>query len=86
MSTPRVASMANQIGSFFASDPDHAAAVEGVASHLRRFWEPRMRQELFAWLDETGGADLSPLVLEALTTHRERLTTRTPRNPVPPAR
>ncbi|MSP54390.1 MAG: formate dehydrogenase subunit delta [Myxococcales bacterium] len=72
--------MANQIGAFFASEPDHALAVEGVASHLRRFWEPRMRHQLVAWVVDTGGPDLSPLVLEAVQTNRARLTTLTPRN------
>ena len=88
MSDPgaKLARMANQIGSFFASEPDHALALEGIAGHLRRFWEPRMRRQLLLWLDETGGPELSPLVLEAIQTHRERLSTPTPRNPSPAAR
>ena len=54
MAATKLARMANQIGSFFASEPDHALAMEGVASHLRRTWEPRMRLQLIAWMDETG--------------------------------
>jgi hypothetical protein len=32
----KLARMANQIGSFFASEPDHALALEGIAWHLRQ--------------------------------------------------
>jgi formate dehydrogenase subunit delta len=70
--------MANQIGAFFAAEPDRAAALEGVAGHLGRFWEPRMRRELLQWVDEQDGRGLAPLVLEALRVHRTRLT------PAPP--
>jgi formate dehydrogenase subunit delta len=65
--------MANQIGSFFQSEPDHTLALEGIASHLKRFWEPRMRQQILAWLDEHGGEGLTDLVAEALRTNREKL-------------
>ena len=34
--------MANEIGAFFASEPDPEQAVNAVAGHLRRFWDPRM--------------------------------------------
>ncbi|MBN9429672.1 MAG: formate dehydrogenase subunit delta [Burkholderiales bacterium] len=62
--------MANRIGEFFIAMPDHDEAVTGIATHLQRFWEPRMRRELFAHLDATGGEGLSPIVLEAVTQHR----------------
>ena len=35
--------MANRIGEFFQAMPDRAEAVEGVATHIHKFWEPRMR-------------------------------------------
>ena len=57
--------MANEIGNFFKAEPDHAQAVEGVASHLRRFWEPRMRKEILAYVDN-GGGGLMDLVREAV--------------------
>jgi formate dehydrogenase subunit delta len=66
--------MANQIGAFFAAEPDKTAALEGVAGHLGRFWEPRMRRELLQWVDEHDGRGLEPLVLEAVRAHRARLT------------
>jgi formate dehydrogenase subunit delta len=56
--------MANQIGTFFSSQgPDQA--VSGIAEHIRKFWDPRMRQAIFAHLDR-GGAGLDPAVRDAL--------------------
>ena len=65
--------MANQIGDFYRSVPDHAEALLSTATHLRRFWDPRMRRQLLEHLDEAMGSGLSPLVLEAVTTHRTML-------------
>lgn len=65
--------MANQIGAFFEAMPDHAEAVHGVADHLRKFWEPRMRRELLAHVDTHGGGQLNPIVAEALAAHRSEL-------------
>ncbi|HLP68515.1 formate dehydrogenase subunit delta [Ciceribacter thiooxidans] len=55
--------MANQIASFFASQPE-ATRIDGVATHINKFWEPRMRRQLFEIID-AGGAGLDPLVLDA---------------------
>ncbi len=67
--------MANQIGDFFDAMPDRAEALRGIAEHLRKFWDPRMRRELQGHLDAcAAGADtsgLSATVAEALATHRE---------------
>lgn len=65
MNIERLVRMANDIGNFFKAEPDHAAAVDGVATHLRRFWDPRMRKEIVAYVDG-GGADLMDLVREAV--------------------
>jgi len=56
--------MANQIGKFFASQKQ-GGDVDGVATHIRKFWDPRMRSAIFAHLD-AGGAGLDPLALQAL--------------------
>ena len=50
--------MANDIGAFFASEPDTATAARGVAAHLRRSWEPRMRREIVEHC-AAGGAGLT---------------------------
>jgi formate dehydrogenase subunit delta len=65
--------MANQIGDFF-----HSAAkpgfVEGdIAGHIKRFWDPRMRREIVAYVDNEGGEGLKPEVLTAIVQHREAL-------------
>lgn len=65
MDAHKLVKMANEIAKFFEAEPDRTAAVEGVANHLRKFWEPRMRRDLLAHVDATGGADLRPLALEA---------------------
>ena len=65
--------MANDIGSFFESEPDLTKGAQGIATHLRNFWDPRMRREIFAYLDMKNGAGLRELVLQALRTHRNEL-------------
>lgn len=63
MSPEKMITMANQIATFFASQPGDDQA-ERVAAHINDFWEPRMRRQLLTYLD-TGGADLAPLVIAA---------------------
>ncbi len=64
MDVHHLAKMANQIGSFFEAYPDREFAVNEIAAHLRKFWEPRMRDTLFSQLDSVK-ADLHPAVYEA---------------------
>ncbi|TIT71659.1 MAG: formate dehydrogenase, partial [Mesorhizobium sp.] len=42
--------MANQIATFFHSKP-REEGINGVAEHINKFWEPRMRRQLFEMLD-----------------------------------
>ena len=70
MDVDNLVHMANRIGEFFDAMPDRDEAREGIALHLRRYWEPRMRHALVEHVDATGGKDLSPLVLEALQAAR----------------
>jgi formate dehydrogenase subunit delta len=65
MNIERLVRMANDIGNFFKAEPDRAVAVDGVALHLKRFWDPRMRKEIVAYVDR-GGAELMDLVREAV--------------------
>jgi formate dehydrogenase subunit delta len=60
----KLVTMANQIATFFASQP-HADAVAGVENHIRKFWDPRMRGKIQAHLAQ-GGDGLSPLAREAI--------------------
>ena len=58
MSPERLVYMANQIGTFFRSQgPDEAVA--GTASHIRQFWDPRMRRGIVDHA-AAGGEGLSP--------------------------
>ena len=67
--------MANRIGEFFDAMPDRNEASQGVVTHIRKFWDPRMRRELLAYLDQQGGKGLSQLVLSSLREHRSKLST-----------
>ena len=64
MSADRLIYMANQIGKFFQSQ-GHDKAVPGIADHIKKFWDPRMRAGILAHLD-AGGAGLEPNVLAAV--------------------
>ena len=74
--------MANRIGEFFDSMPDRDEALDGIADHIRRFWEPRMRRSA-AGRRSIGqmqrGDSMMPIVKEALLEHREQLTPARPR-------
>ena len=64
MSPEKLVYMANQIGKFFASQGADEA-VAGTLDHLRKFWDPRMREAIVAYL-EAGGEGLEPNVREAV--------------------
>jgi formate dehydrogenase subunit delta len=55
---------ANGIALYFATYP-HEEAVAGVANHIARFWERRMRNQIEQYV-ANGGTGLHPLVLDAL--------------------
>ncbi|HVH03124.1 MAG TPA: formate dehydrogenase subunit delta [Amaricoccus sp.] len=62
-SADKLAMMANQIARNLAVQGDEAA-VAGTADHIRRFWDPRMRAGIVAYL--AGGGQLSPLAEAAV--------------------
>jgi len=56
--------MANQIAAYFEAYP-RTEALKGIANHIHSFWDPRMRKQIYEYVD--GGAEgLSPLVTAAL--------------------
>ena len=71
--------MANRIGDFFRHQPGEGVAIEGIANHLEKFWEPRMRRQLLDFLAAhpqgvtAQGTALHEIVLQALRMHRDRL-------------
>ncbi len=66
MDTQNLIQMANRIGQFFESYPDRAEALEGIDSHIRKFWTPRMRELLRQQVEGQGRGALLPIVVEAL--------------------
>lgn len=64
MSPDKLVMMANQIAGFFDTLP-HEDAATGTAEHINQFWEPRMRRELLALMDEAGAHGLHETVLKA---------------------
>lgn len=73
MNTESLVRMANQIGDFFEAMPDRAQALTDIATHVRKFWEPRMRRQILEHLDQQGGEGLSDIVSQALMEHRSML-------------
>ncbi len=55
---------ANQIALFFQSYPEEEA-IAGVADHLQKFWEPRMRRQMIQYVAD-GGAGLHKYVPDAV--------------------
>lgn len=77
MDTQNLVKMANQIGDFFASYPDQAEASGEIASHLQKFWAPRMRSQLLDHVDKHQGDGLKDIVISSIRMHRNKLDPRT---------
>lgn len=67
MDVTRLVRMANDIGAYFATYPDHAEAVGQVAHHIRTRWAPPMRRQIIDHLAHDG-AGLSDIAREAIAT------------------
>ncbi|MBQ0748908.1 MAG: formate dehydrogenase subunit delta [Roseovarius sp.] len=63
MSPEKMVHMANQIATFFKTQPGTDQAAR-VAAHLTDYWEPRMRQQLRAFVD-AGGKGLDDIAVRA---------------------
>jgi len=63
MSPEKMVTMANQIATFFKTQPGTDQA-DRIAAHLSDFWDPRMRAQLQSYVSE-GGKGLDALVLDA---------------------
>ena len=55
MNSEHMVHMANQIAQFFSSYP-REEAVAGVADHIQKFWEKRMRRQLHEYDRQIGRA------------------------------
>ncbi len=58
---------ANQIALYFASFP-REEAIAGIADHMKKFWEPRMRRQMYDYIAGGGGGlhELVPPAVEVL--------------------
>ncbi|MDD0815843.1 formate dehydrogenase subunit delta [Curvibacter sp. HBC28] len=65
--------MANRIGQFFESMPDRPEALQGIANHIRKFWEPRMRAEFQRLMDDPAQPEVRDIVRQAWNAHRALL-------------
>jgi formate dehydrogenase subunit delta len=58
--------MANEIGDFFGGTTEPEAAARDVATHIRRYWEPRMRAQMLQYYEQRQGAGLTDLARNAV--------------------
>ncbi len=58
--------MANQITSFWEGEAGEEVAVKEVATHLRRYWEPRMRAQMITYYEERQGSGLNDVAKKAV--------------------
>ncbi|WP_395686259.1 formate dehydrogenase subunit delta [Caenimonas koreensis] len=76
MDSDNLVRMANRIGDFFEAMPDRDEALEGIATHLKKFWDPRMRRQFLEMVDANAGANapgLKDIVRVAVERHRALL-------------
>jgi formate dehydrogenase subunit delta len=57
--------MANEISYFFEGEAGKDAPA-AVATHLRRYWEPRMRKDILKHYDLNAGEGLEEVALKAV--------------------
>jgi formate dehydrogenase subunit delta len=65
MHIEKLIKMANDISDFFNSESDKELAAEGVKNHIKRSWDPRMRNQIIAYCQQDG-KELSPLAQKAI--------------------
>ena len=70
MNIDNLIEMANDIGNYFKSEPNHEEAVNGVFDHINRFWEARMQKQIISYLEDNGKG-LDPIVAQAVSRLRK---------------
>jgi formate dehydrogenase subunit delta len=65
MNVDNLVKMANEIALFYAAEAPHDEAAKNIATHLQRFWEPRMRKTIIEH-NLGGGAGLQDVVRDAV--------------------
>ena len=58
--------MANEIDSFWEGEVGEEKAAGEVATHLKRYWEPRMRAQMNTYFEQRQGAGLTDVAKRAV--------------------
>jgi len=67
MNIHHLVNMANDISAFFDSELGAKDAPQGIAAHISRYWDPRMRIQIIQYA-AGGGEGLKPSALAAVRT------------------
>ncbi len=67
MNIEHLVSMANDISRFFDGEYGTRESPPNIATHITRFWDPRMRTQIIAYVAKDG-AGLTPTALAAVKT------------------
>lgn len=67
MNIEHLVSMANDISHFFDGEYGVEDSPSNIATHITRYWDPRMRSQIIAHA-AAGGAGLTPTALAAVKT------------------
>ena len=84
MNIDQLIKMANEIGCFWEGETG-AQAANDVATHLRRYWEPRMRAQIISYYEQRQGAGLSDIARQAVAILAEAKATAQPGSTGAPA-
>ncbi len=80
MNVDNLVKMANEIASFFATESPPERAPRDVATHLRRYWEPRMRLAMLEHY-RRGAAGLTDLARAGVAILAAEAAAQPPRTP-----
>ena len=83
MSARKLVRMANQIAAFFRAQTEESAA-SAIADHIKSFWNPVMRREIYAHL-RAGGEGLDPFARRGIEALMARDPMASGLAPFPPA-
>ena len=65
MNVEHLVEMANDIANFFHGEVGRENAPASIATHIQRYWDPRMRAAIIAHA-KSGGEHMQPTVLAAV--------------------
>ena len=71
MDINNLVTMLNQMGDVFEAMPDRKQAKLDLITHVKKFWEPRMKNSIIEEVNNDIG--LSPFVKEALVENIDKI-------------